>query len=415
MKTGNMKSLLKFDSTMLSSGRAFALMTMVTAFFIPVLKAGIQIPIILLLLTWIFTPKGNGAANGWPIIVFIGIFIFHILGMTYTDDRGEGLIDMEQKMSLFIFPLLFGTVQPFEQGNSRKVLNAFGAGVIVAVLIGYFDSFMDYSNTGDVLMFYAKNFSPVHHPSYLAMYMNLALFIWGVRLYESGKSKKYRTIIMLAMTFVALSLVYPASKMGFINFIFVIAFLLLRALKSKALLSKPSLFITLLFISFFVFLIANPVASSRVKQSVKVNTGQVEKPPSVTESNQARRIVWKTAIEVLMAHPLGVGTGDVGAVMNQAYIDRGYNDLAERSLNPHNSFLQLAVALGIIALLWFGFSLLYPFQTIYKNHLWIYAFFLISIELNFMVESMLEAQSGVIFFAFFNSFFFFLNPSVKRE
>jgi O-antigen ligase len=105
----------------------------------------------------------------------------------------------------------------------------------------------------------------------------------------------------------------------------------------------------------------------------------------------------------------------VGAVMDQAYLDRGYDALAEKSLNPHNSFLQLAVGLGIIALLWFLFSLIYPLPTIYKNHLWIYGFFLLSIGLNFMVESMLEKQSGVIFFAFFNSFFYFLNPSVKRE
>lgn len=410
-----MKSLLKFDSTMLSSGRAFALMTMVTAFFIPVLKSGIQIPIILLLLTWIFTPKGNGAANGWPIIIFIGVYIFHILGMAYTDDRGEGLIDMEQKMSLVLFPLLFGTVQPFEQGNSRKVLNAFGAGVIVALLIAFFDSILHYSETGEVISFYTSSFSPVHHPSYIAMYMNLALFIWGVRLYEKGKSKKYRTLIMLAMMFVALCLVFPASKMGFINFIFVIIFLLLKAWKSQALFSKSTLFVVVLFISFFAFLKLNPVASGRVAASVKVNTAQVEKPASETESNQARRIVWKVATEIIIAHPFGVGTGDVGAVMDQAYLDRGYEALAAKSLNPHNSFLQLAVGLGIIALLWFVFSLLYPFLTIYKNHLWIYGFFLVSIALNFMVESMLEKQSGVIFFAFFNSFFFFLNPSVKRE
>lgn len=410
-----MKSLLKFDSTMLSSGRAFALMTMITAFFIPVLKSGIQIPIILLLLTWIFTPKGNGAANGWPIIVFIGIFIFHILGMVYTDDRGEGLIDMEQKMSLVLFPLLFGTVQPFEQGNSRKVLNAFGSGVIVALLIAFFDSMMQYLESGELIRFYTSSFSPVHHPSYIAMYMNLALVIWGVRLYEKGKSKKYRTIIMIAMVFVALSLVFPASKMGFINFVFVIVFLLFKAWKAKALFSKSSLFLVLLFFSFFAFLKLNPVASGRVEASVKVNTGQIENPPSETESNQARRIAWKVASEVIIAHPFGVGTGDVGAVMDQAYLDRGYDALAEKSLNPHNSFLQLAVGLGIIALLWFLFSLIYPFPTIYKNHLWIYGFFLLSIGLNFMVESMLEKQSGVIFFAFFNSFFYFLNPSVKRE
>ena len=42
-----------------------------------------------------------------------------------------------------------------------------------------------------------------------------------------------------------------------------------------------------------------------------------------------------------------------------------------------------------------------------KEGNWLYAFFLFSIIFNFLVESMLEKQSGVIYFAFFNALLYF--------
>ncbi|HHZ64630.1 MAG TPA: hypothetical protein EYN51_03880 [Flavobacteriales bacterium] len=40
---------------------------------------------------------------------------------------------------------------------------------------------------------------------------------------------------------------------------------------------------------------------------------------------------------------------------------------------------------------------------------YVYLFFLLIIALNSLTESILEVQAGVIFYAFFNSFFMFLD------
>jgi O-antigen ligase len=42
-----------------------------------------------------------------------------------------------------------------------------------------------------------------------------------------------------------------------------------------------------------------------------------------------------------------------------------------------------------------------------KQKKYIYTLFLVIIIINFMTESILETQSGVIFFAFFNTIFFY--------
>lgn len=349
--------------------------------------------------------------NGKAIIVFIGIYLFHILAMAYTEDQGEGITDLSNKLSLLLFPLLLGTVQPIVSGQYRRVLDLFCAGTFVALIIGFISSAINYADSGIIQEFYTHRFSPVHHPSYLALYMNLALCILGVRFFEQGKAKFRQTFIAIGMLILTLCLVFPASKMGFINFVLLVVFLLFMAWRKKRLFSKNSLYLVVLLVSFFGFLKLNTVASGRVTQAIQVTTNNsqnTEVAPKKTETTEARKTVWMLAIEEIKDNPLGVGTGDIGDVMNQAYLKKGYVDLAEKELNPHNSFLQLALALGIPAVLWFLFSLIFPIKQILRNGQWVFAFFLLSIVLNFMVESMLEKQSGVIFFGFFNAFFFFL-------
>jgi len=112
---------------------------------------------------------------------------------------------------------------------------------------------------------------------------------------------------------------------------------------------------------------------------------------------------------------MGVGTGDINDAMVNSYEEQGLDELAAKNLNPHNEYLQIAVALGILPALLFLFSLVYPFGKITKNRDWIYGIFLLSVFIQFAVESMLEKQSGVIFFAFFNAFFFFSSSTEPKD
>ncbi len=45
---------------------------------------------------------------------------------------------------------------------------------------------------------------------------------------------------------------------------------------------------------------------------------------------------------------MGVGTGDINDEMVSSYEEQGLNELAAKNLNPHNEYLQIAVALGIL-------------------------------------------------------------------
>lgn len=377
------------------------------AFTIPILKYGIQLPIILLVVAWLFAKKSLNRNVLIPIILFVSIYIFHVIGMVYTENIDRGAKDLVQKLSLILFPVIIGTGPALSKKMRSKGMFFFIFGTITAVVLGFLSSAIEYSATGDLSFFYMSHFSASHHPSYISFYMAIALAILLLQVEKTVGWRKSLPL-WLAVLFLSLSLIFPASKMGFINWALVLLFFLLKWLVLKPRKLKPAFQLLGVGILFLLCLKFDPVASARVEAAVVV-TAEVDHLSkfSQVESNTARLYSWSTAWSLIKEYPFGVGTGDINDVMISAYQEQGLDELAAKSLNPHNEFLQIAVALGIFPALFFLFSLVYPFGKIIRQRDWIYGIFLLSVFIQFSVESMLEKQSGVIFFAFFNAYFYF--------
>lgn len=383
------------------------------AFCIPLLKYGIQVPIILLVITWLFTKKELDKKKLLPILLFISVYLFHLIGMFYTDNVDRGMRDLVQKLSLILFPLLLGTGPKLTEKMRKGGMHFFIWGTLIAVISSFISSGIEYGATGNPAVFYMSNFSPAHHPSYISFYVVTALAMLLLKI-EETQEKKRMVSIWLAVVFLSLSLVFPASKMGFLNWAMVFILFLAKWLFSKARLKKQAFILTGTGLLFLVFLKFDPVARARLEKAVAV-TSELDQPKeeSQVESNTARLYAWSTALDIITKTPFGVGTGDINQAMVSSFREQNLDYLADKSLNPHNEYLQLAVALGIPAALFFIFSLFYPFGIIIRTEDWIYGIFLLSVLAQFSVESMLEKQSGVIFFAFFNAFFFF-SPKSSR-
>jgi hypothetical protein len=124
--------------------------------------------------------------------------------------------------------------------------------------------------------------------------------------------------------------------------------------------------------------------------------------------------LWRNSVSLIKKHLwLGVGTGDVKDAFAQE-LELNNSSLAGTNMRSHNQYFTFWIAFGIIGLILILFSMIYP--TI-KMHAWrnplFWAFFLI-VMISMFTEDTLEPQDGVTFFAFFYSFFLFLNPG-KEE
>lgn len=119
-----------------------------------------------------------------------------------------------------------------------------------------------------------------------------------------------------------------------------------------------------------------------------------------------RLYFWKAAFEIIKRNPLiGIGTGDVQDELNTAYIKTNSPLSKEWYKRPHNQFITIAVAFGIIGLFIFLISLFYPLLKLRKQLFILYFPFFILLISSFILEDTLESQAGMSFYVTFNTLF----------
>lgn len=121
-----------------------------------------------------------------------------------------------------------------------------------------------------------------------------------------------------------------------------------------------------------------------------------------------RYVYFKVGLSILKNHPIvGVGTGDMRLAYNAVYAkDNQGLDSKTRGIS-HNQFLSVGIALGVVGMLWFVFTLFYTLKLYYKDYL--YLMFLAMAVSSFMTDNTLDSQTGATLFAFFNSFLIIRN------
>jgi len=122
---------------------------------------------------------------------------------------------------------------------------------------------------------------------------------------------------------------------------------------------------------------------------------------------------WKTSMYIINKNPyIGQGTGDVKNSFEKAYIDTHSTLLPEYRHRAHNQFLTITIALGIVGLVVFLFSLFYPPAALGKFYNYYYLVFFCIAVISFLTEDTLETQAGATFFGFFSALLLF---GVRKE
>jgi uncharacterized membrane protein len=125
-----------------------------------------------------------------------------------------------------------------------------------------------------------------------------------------------------------------------------------------------------------------------------------------------RIVLWRTALKLFVKHPVfGVGTGDVRDAFQEEFI-REKSSFVNSHLRSHNQYLSFAVTLGIVGLVVFIFSLIYPAT---KLNMWSfspYFYLFVIITLSMFWEDTIESQVGVSIYAFFSSIYLFTRKRI---
>lgn len=125
---------------------------------------------------------------------------------------------------------------------------------------------------------------------------------------------------------------------------------------------------------------------------------------------------WKAACYIIKRNVwIGVGTGDAQKAFDKSYFRTNSKLSHEWRLRSHNQFLAITVTFGVCGLMVFLLSIIYPAVVSLNRVNKLYWLFLAIAIISFITEDTLETQSGVSFFAYFNTLFLWLAQPEKKE
>ena len=123
----------------------------------------------------------------------------------------------------------------------------------------------------------------------------------------------------------------------------------------------------------------------------------------------------RASLYLIKKHPLfGVGTGDIPNAYQTAYDELDSPLESQFRHKAHNQYLSITVGFGVIGLLLFLTTLLFPYCSSRQNRTYLYTVFLVIALLSMLPEDTIETQAGVTWFALFNSLLIFASEKEEK-
>lgn len=400
------------------------------AFCIPVHDKAVAFAIVLLGLSWLTEMDLGGKlrllrlySRRRQVLLFALLYLVYVAGTFYSENLfgGEGaFFDLEIKLSLLIFPLIISTL-PLgitEEITLYHVMIAFIAGCLVSALMLISVALLHYYDGSGINVFFYTGLSGNHHPSYIALFYSFAVVLL-IYLYLSEKemSLNKKSLLLLAILILTEMIVLLSSKAGIIGMVIALVILFLWQLTLKRS-HKPRnlVFIGIVGMVFGIMNLLSPQSYQRFFEAGKVIESHDQVNKAADASSEVRILIWQAAFEIIREHPFaGTGTGDVKLSLREKYKKYGYQHALESNLNAHNQYLQTYIATGLAGFVLLVMGLAIPISMSIVRREPVYFAFIILTGFHLLVESMLERQAGVVFYAFFNALLFANLASLKQD
>ncbi len=391
---------------------SFLLMIFMLPIYRQLIPLLIGINTVLCFVKFLYFPKTKWT-RPWFVFLFVLPYLFIIPGIFFSENTFESNFDLGVKIPLLIFPILFSfsLLDLTNTKRFRETIYFFIFGCFIASLICLVHSVYMFVQTDYwYYVFYYVNLSILYHPSYFAMFLNfaIALLLFVIICKRKSVSLRERKWAILLIIYFLTFIIFLNSKAGIISTGITLLLYVLYIIFSR---KRAVLGITILagiisIISMLIILI--PSSTSRFTEAFTAIKNLKHTDKSTIDGTSERLFIWKYAYELTLENPLiGLGNGDAKDKLIAVYKQQGLQNAYKQRLNAHNQFLQNGLASGFPGIAVLLAALILPlFVSRSKNSL-LYFSFILLIFINFQVESMLETQAGVVFYAIFNAALFF--------
>lgn len=367
----------------------------VSGAWLPVLLA--LATVLLLVTAWRVRPSLNWRVL-WPLGAF---YALHIIGLAWTDDLAFGLFDLQVKIGLVLLPVAAAAFLALRPTGMQRAMAAFTFGNMVAMALSLIGAWRCQAAGGEGC-FSQSALSFDLHPSYAAWYACWCVAYAGHRLLGDSPMKAFERWCWIAsMAALLVFVVLLASKSGVLGLGLVAVWLGARVVTRSGAVVRITLLVAVGVIA-IAAIRGGSVVMARMQAALDaVELARAGDPAIYTSAggSEMRLVAWMCSAERIAKDPLGAGTGDIKHALADCYADKGATPALERKLNSHSQFLQGGVALGWSGLLLTLATALVPLAFALSRRDGLMALFGLLYLLNAAVESVLEVQAGVVFYA----------------
>lgn len=353
-------------------------------------------------------------------LLFITLYLAYAFGCFFSDFPEIAGRYLEYKLSLIVFPviLMIRINKPF---SFQNMFIGLVLGCITGAVIGSWNGYQCFENGGNFNCFLSSSVSTIIHPTYFSVYTTIAIVsIW------IGYVRKYLFFSLPACVFITLFLVfYTVFMMSLTGMLFlgmlgfaVLAWFIYTKWKWTGLTAFIFLTPALLFLSYK----AIPQVKHEIDDVVYYGKRYLDNSENYFESlyypysgTESRLIMWRISVEQLKETPWGLGTGNVDHALQSRMKGKLNEEFVERNLNSHNQFLQTGLEVGITGLLILvALMLTTLIKAVREKNILLLAV-AVSFAFNCLFESMLQRQSGIVFYTVMICLLTVPNPISKHE
>jgi len=343
------------------------------------------------------------------ILILQSVFLVTLLSTIYTIKPHEAFQAWGGQITIFLIPIVF-YLSPFDVKKYRPQL-LMGFALVCTATIAYL--FIDalitikHYHLPFITLFSGAftnhNFSePINmHATFFSMQVVIALvYLLSILVKETGRYKKLFYILCCAVLLAGI--IQLSSKSIFV----VLAVVINVVFPYFLLTGKKRLQFIITSVTLTMLIAGGILASGNFKERYVTSlTDDLSRsvPGQTTDTRVAR---WHVTFGLIKKSPvIGYGAGsEIGLLQDGFYQHKLYNSYLNK-LNTHSEYLSFLLKSGVIGLLIYLGTLTFGFRAaIRRKDIFLFTFMLL-IAVVSLSENLLDVDKGIIFYAFFFTFF----------
>jgi len=400
------------------SSLIYSLLSLSTFLFLLGDDVASKILIMLTILVWLLDPKIINkikiCLSNHFFWLFISFFLLTAIGLLYSENSGGDKF-LTARLLIIALPLItFST--PVSRKFRELYLSSFLAGTLVGLFIGLSYSFYLFFQTGDTGYFYNDNLTLAINiqAAYYAIFVNISVVIAIYLFHKKLFNWRLLGSLLVALTVFQFLLATRISILTTGILLISYAIYLVKNKGKKNLIIIISVGVIVILVSFFAF----PQTVNRFKSMFSNLEYRYDNPNPVNHFNgeikednwnglNLRLALWSIGWDIIEEYPLlGVGTGDYGPAFDIRKEEVNFIYAQKMKFGVHNQYLYTWISFGIIGLLIFLISLLYPSFLAFKSNNYVFVAIVFIFILAFMTENVLNRFWGVYIYSFLLSITF---------